>query len=926
MQAQASRLGGPIRTHCFPVRALFAQCTPKHVISLQSNRHLRFEARDFPSSKCMTLCAASPGPNGSVVSSSASQSTLKQWSYCILGAAVIVMTTIFGPVHVASARPEGQSRSETRLAATVEKWQDTGIMLAESKQSKKVHSKLKEAGVLTDEPGNPNYPPQFRQSSVEPSYDPERRSAEEEESTTIEAGQLGDWTYRWLDKNVLPKTEIGAALRRLIRRPMNNTRKQGRLITNPGKSLVRDLREIPQGNDAQLMEQLKVGEGRAETANFISKMGKLTYTQFWKLIRERKIERVVYTADRRAVNVTTKNTAPMGKRTDTIVLPYDPDLFNHMVTHGVIIEEQPTTILTPILVSLLRMLMPILISVWCIQLVFRWGTKKERDKIFGNTRLQILRRPDQLKYSFKDIAGVDQVKDELNEIVYFLRNPRKFLKLGARAPAGVLLTGPPGTGKTLLARAVAGEARVPFFSTSGSEYMEYYVGVGASRLREVFQAARKSAPCILFIDEFDGVGKARGTTEASDEESVHTVNQLLTELDGFDDNTGVVVMAATNRPEALDTALTRPGRFDRIIKMPMPNVDGRVEILKVHSRDRPVDPNLDYRRIARATAGMTGAQLMNVMNTASILAGRMRLDVIDDDVVFGALDKIMSEKNQAKVWANDIAGKIPDFLRKRIAFYEAARVLVAYISPDHDEIMRVNVCPNGKGTASTFFLPSEERLETHVVRRGYFESQMVVSLAGRCAEKLVYGEGQLSGQSRTDVRRANAVAKEMVLRLGYSKKLGPVALMGVNEGYLKSTKGKKTLDMSTEIARIAYSEMKELLLAAEAKAYYGLAVNYEALQVLTEHFVENELTTGKDLDAVLEKVGVTKFQSETMEGFGWAADGSLIWPGRPKESVPEKALASANGDGAAQNGNVPWWSARNPYQVRSDIAELLSDL
>jgi cell division protease FtsH len=521
------------------------------------------------------------------------------------------------------------------------------------------------------------------------------------------------------------------------------------------------------------------------------------------------------------VSVTTKASAPGGARTERVGLPYDPDLFDHLVDHGVFVETPDPNPAMPVLHSIARLVFPIFFSFLLVKVTFRIGRKKTRDKIFGGTRMELVRAKD-ATITFKDVAGIEQVKAEVMEVVQFLRSPKKFLELGARSPAGVLLIGPPGTGKTLLARAVAGEAGVPFYSIAGTEFMEMFVGVGAARVRDMFAQARKNAPCILFIDEFDGLGKAREYGGSGNDESVHTINQLLTEMDGFEDNTGVVVMAATNRPNALDAALTRPGRFDRIIQLPLPNIDGRADILRVHARGKKVDPNLDYHRIARATAGATGADLMSVMNRSAILAARQATPFITNDQVYASLETLQREQALSAT-GDDSHFQVthpPPAVRRAIAIYEAAKAILGHITPGYDELQRVSACPGGIAVGYTFFLPHEERLETGITTRSYLEASMVVALAGRCAEMLVLGEAGVSTAGAADLMVANAAAREMVYRCGFGRRVGPVALMDDQEVFLNRSQSRRIADISTEMAMVAYADVKELMEAAEAKVTF----------------------------------------------------------------------------------------------------------
>ncbi|KAI7835886.1 hypothetical protein COHA_010231 [Chlorella ohadii] len=790
-------------------------------------------------------------------------------------------------------------------------WRDTGILLAAKEGGSKSGSKkAAEKNGLVVEKGAVSW------------MSPEEAAAQSNAAVT-----------RFADEKM--SDEAAKLLKRQL-----GTSKGGKLVKDPTKSTVPDPTTIPSAEEFAKNDNFGV-----VTAWRPDKLREMTYTQFWNLVRERKIDHARYSHDRRTIYVTTKANAPGGVRTEKVGLPFDPDLYDHMLEHGVFIEDTPVNPVMPMLHAVARLVFPIFFSFLLIKFAFRLGRKKKRDKIFGGAKLEVIKAKD-ATVTFKDIAGIDQVKEEIMEIVSFLRDPQRFLTLGARSPAGVLLVGAPGTGKTLLAKAVAGEAGVPFFSIAGTEFMEMFTGVGASRVRDMFQQARKNAPCILFIDEFDGVGKARSFGGGGNDESVHTINQLLTEMDGFEDNTGVVVMAATNRPSALDKALTRPGRFDRIVHLPLPNVEGRVGILKVHARDKKVDPNLDFHKISRATAGFTGAQLMNLMNQSAILAVRQQQPYISEKEVFEALEKIQRDKMQRG--GRGVAGGdnelVPMPMRRSIAVYEAGRALMGYLTPQFDEIQRVSVCPGGAASGYTYFLPREEALESRIVTKGYMEARMVVSMAGRCAERLVLGEGNVSTAGSSDLATANRIAREMIFRCGFSKRLGPVSLMTNEETYLKSA-GRAVANISTELAVIAYEEVEELVEAAEAKAYYGLATNYNALTALAKELMEQESMTGAEVRALLEREGVKRFDDTDTEGYGWNKDGGLNWPGKDTKGLQdlseqaaeylkaqrtrELAAAGAGGNGAGSNGSGPsppsWWAPNNPYTVRTDIADLLNE-
>ncbi|GMH43653.1 hypothetical protein BSKO_11575 [Bryopsis sp. KO-2023] len=665
----------------------------------------------------------------------------------------------------------------------------------------------------------------------------------------------------------------------------------------------------------------------------MDKLKDLTYTQFWALVREGHVEKVKYTSDHRSVVVDLKESAPGGARQVKVGLPYDPDLFDHLVANQVYIEDPQIHPLGNVVFTLIRLAIPISVAFFLVQFSYRIGEKKgSSDQIFGGANLDMMEARS-IRISFKDIAGVDEIKGEIKEIVQFLKNPKKFLDLGARSPGGILLVGPPGTGKTLLAKAIAGEAEVKFFSTAGTEFMEMYVGVGASRVRDMFEKARKAAPCILFIDEFDGIGKQRSYSAGNDE-SVHTINQLLTEMDGFEDNTGVVVIAATNRPGALDQALTRPGRFDRIVHLPHPNLKGREEILQVHARDKLVAEDVDYNRISRATAGFTGAELMNLMNQSAIVAVRQaRVEITEMDV-FEALEGIQMERqNRSSGTQNYDQDIIPPMMRRAIAIYEAGRALVGYITPYYDEVHKVTVCPNGVPTGNTFFIPQEERLESRVVTRSFLESKLAVCMAGRCAERLLLGDNYISTAGAPDLEQANIIAREMIYRCGFSKKLGPVSLMDSEEYFLaEKHKSKPVAAISTELARMAFKECRELLESAEAKAYYGLAMNYEVLEKLVERLLARDSISGKEVEDIFNEHGSLKFPDPFIVGFGWDDHGELLYREEPtkkklRRQEQEKTpvlVGAPEGDDSKPLEALSWWDPANPYHMRWDLPELLS--
>ncbi|CAN1322822.1 ATP-dependent zinc metalloprotease FTSH 1, chloroplastic [Linum perenne] len=391
---------------------------------------------------------------------------------------------------------------------------------------------------------------------------------------------------------------------------------------------------------------------------------------------------------------------------------------------------------------------------------------------FGRSKSKFQEVPE-TGVTFADVAGADQAKLELQEVVDFLKNPDKYTALGAKIPKGCLLVGPPGTGKTLLARAVAGEAGTPFFSCAASEFVELFVGVGASRVRDLFEKAKSKAPCIVFIDEIDAVGRQRGAgLGGGNDEREQTINQLLTEMDGFSGNSGVIVLAATNRPDVLDSALLRPGRFDRQVTVDRPDVSGRVKILQVsvHSRGKALAKDVDFEKIARRTPGFTGADLQNLMNEAAILAARRDLKEISKDEISDALERIIAgpEKKNAVV---------SEEKKKLVAYHEAGHALVGALMPEYDPVAKISIIPRGQAGGLTFFAPSEERLESGLYSRSYLENQMAVALGGRVAEEVIFGQENVTTGASNDFMQVSRVARQMVERFGFSKKIGQLNLM-----------------------------------------------------------------------------------------------------------------------------------------------------
>jgi len=449
--------------------------------------------------------------------------------------------------------------------------------------------------------------------------------------------------------------------------------------------------------------------------------------------------------------------------------------------------------------------------------------------------------------TFSDVAGVEGAKLELTEVVDFLKSPDRFTAVGAKIPKGVLLVGPPGTGKTLLAKAVAGEAGVPFFSISGSEFVEMFVGVGASRVRDLFEQAKKNAPCIVFIDEIDAVGRQRGAgMGGGNDEREQTLNQLLTEMDGFEGNSGIIIVAATNRPDVLDSALMRPGRFDRQVTVDRPDYAGRLQILNVHAKDKTLSKDVDLDKVARRTPGFTGADLANLLNEAAILAARKDLDKVSNDEVGDAIERVMAgPEKKDRV--------ISDKKKELVAYHEAGHALVGALMPDYDPVAKVSIIPRGQAGGLTFFTPSEERMESGLYSRSYLQNQMAVALGGRVAEEIVYGEEEVTTGASNDLQQVANVARQMITKFGMSDKIGPVALGQSQGGMFLGRDMSSTRDFSEDTAATIDVEVSELVDVAYKRATKVLSDNRTVLDEMAQMLIERETIDTEDIQDLLNR-------------------------------------------------------------------------
>jgi cell division protease FtsH len=496
-------------------------------------------------------------------------------------------------------------------------------------------------------------------------------------------------------------------------------------------------------------------------------------------------------------------------------------------------KQERESLLQSVLVSWLPMLVLLVIFFMFMRNLQSGGGKAMS---FGKSKAKLLNESSK-KVTFDDVAGVEEAKDELDEIIHFLRDPKKFTRLGGRIPKGVLLMGPPGTGKTLLARGVAGEAGVPFYSISGSDFVEMFVGVGAARVRDLFGEAKKNAPCIIFIDEIDAVGRQRGGGQGGgNDEREQTLNQILTEMDGFEGNPGIIVIAATNRADVLDAALLRPGRFDRRIMVDNPDFSGRVAILGVHARGKPLEDDVDLESIARRTPGFSGASLANLMNEAAIFAARKDKVKIGNEQISDALDRVTlgPEKKNAEISMQK---------RELVAYHEAGHAVVGALIPDYDQVAKITIVPRGGAGGLTFFAPNEDRTDSGLYSRQYLESMMAVALGGRIAEEIIFGEDEITTGASNDLERVSSTAKRMVMEFGMSEKIGQVALAGGQGGQQQPMSAETKVLIDAEVSRLvqgAYTRAKQLLLD-----------NRESLDKLAVMLCEKETVTAEEFAQIL---------------------------------------------------------------------------
>ncbi|EHC9824991.1 ATP-dependent zinc metalloprotease FtsH [Vibrio parahaemolyticus] len=574
-----------------------------------------------------------------------------------------------------------------------------------------------------------------------------------------------------------------------------------------------------------------------------------------------------------------------GAKMVTYMPVYDQKLLDDLINQNVKVQGTPPeeqSLLGTIFISWFPMIL--LIGVWIFFMRQMQGGGGKGAMSFGKSKARMMSE-EQIKTTFADVAGCDEAKEDVKELVDYLRDPSRFQKLGGKIPTGVLMVGPPGTGKTLLAKAIAGEAKVPFFTISGSDFVEMFVGVGASRVRDMFEQAKKAAPCIIFIDEIDAVGRQRGAgVGGGHDEREQTLNQMLVEMDGFEGNEGIIVIAATNRPDVLDPALLRPGRFDRQVVVGLPDVRGREQILKVHMRKVPLAGDVEPSLIARGTPGFSGADLANLVNEAALFAARgnkrnvsmVEFELAKDKIMMGAERRSMVMSEETK---------------ESTAYHEAGHAIVGRLVPEHDPVYKVSIIPRGRALGVTMYLPEQDRVS---MSRQHLESMISSLYGGRLAEELIYGPEKVSTGASNDIERATDIARKMVTQWGFSEKLGPL-LYAEDEGEVFLGRSvTQTKHMSDDTAKLIDDEVRQIIDRNYDRAKKILEDNMDIMHAMKDALMKYETIDARQIDDLMER------KAEIREPAGWG-DNPTNKPkdddksqATPEVKEEEKATDSAN--------------------------------
>ena len=565
----------------------------------------------------------------------------------------------------------------------------------------------------------------------------------------------------------------------------------------------------------------------------------MSYSDFLGQVDNNNVAKVLIHNDHSTIEGTLRSGAPL-----KVNAPFDEKLVDRLLQHKVEIKQEASDSGFSLWRELLSWVPFIVIfgALFYFMRQMQSGGGGRGAMSFGRSRAR-LQGEDQVKITFADVAGVDEAKEEVKELVEFLRDPGKFQKLGGRIPRGVLMVGSPGTGKTLLAKAIAGEAKVPFFIISGSDFVEMFVGVGASRVRDMFEQAKKQAPCIIFIDEIDAVGRHRGAgLGGGHDEREQTLNQLLVEMDGFEGNEGVIVIAATNRPDVLDPALLRPGRFDRQVTVPLPDVRGREQILKVHMRKVPMSTNVEPAVIARGTPGFSGADLANLVNEAALFAARENAREVNQGHFDRAKDKIMMGAERRSMLMSDDEKKLT-------AYHEAGHAIVGRIVPDHDPVYKVTIIPRGRALGVTMYLPEGDRYSHS---KQFLESRLASLYGGRVAEELIFGHDKVTTGASNDIQRATSLARDMVTKYGLSEELGPMTYSDEDEEVFLGRSVTQHKHVSEETARKIDVVVRKVIDTAYHRARDILTTHTEQLHMMADALLLYETIDALQIDSIMQ--------------------------------------------------------------------------
>ncbi|HIH2762963.1 MAG TPA: ATP-dependent zinc metalloprotease FtsH [Candidatus Azoamicus sp.] len=570
---------------------------------------------------------------------------------------------------------------------------------------------------------------------------------------------------------------------------------------------------------------------------------KITYSQFIEKIQNNEIKQIMI--DKQLIESISKNDEYFSTYAPTLLDQYtiDEEWINKYNINVKSKQPEQQSVLLHIFISWFPII--IFIAIWIFFMRQLQGGGKGAMS-FGKSKARLISE-EKIKITFKDVAGVDEAKEETYELIEFLKNPSKFYNLGGKIPKGILLIGPPGTGKTLLAKAIAGEAKVPFFTISGSDFVEMFVGVGASRVRDMFEQAKKHSPCIIFIDEIDAVGRHRGAgLGGGHDEREQTLNQLLVEMDGFSENTGIIIIAATNRPDVLDPALLRPGRFDRQISVNLPDLKGRVDILKVHIKKVPIDKDVNIELIARGTPGFSGADLANLINEATLYTAKLNKTLVNMEALEKAKDKILMgvEKKSLMITEEE---------KKLIAYHEAGHTIVGLLSPEHDPVYKVTIIPRTMALGVTIFLPKNDK---YLHNKTQLESQVTSLFGGRVAEELIYGKEKITTGAANDIKHATDISRKMVVKWGLSEKIGPINLFENDEEVFLGHQITRHKNISEETVKLIDKEIKNIITLAYFRATKILTDNIDKLHIMADALIKYEtinvnqildIMSGKDL-------------------------------------------------------------------------------